>query len=130
MPGYDHSWPAGGWGGDDCGEIASAAARCCLGRMRMRHAAAADAAPAPPSPPPNSNSRDRERARELVPPGRFIEVFMKVPLELCEQRDPKGLYKKARAGQLKGFTGARLAAALRWRVAESCNGGLLCPCAA
>lgn len=49
--------------------------------------------------------KDRQRARSLVPPGRFIEVFMKVPLDLCEHRDPKGLYKKARAGQLKGFTG-------------------------
>jgi adenylylsulfate kinase-like enzyme len=50
--------------------------------------------------------RDRERARALLPPGRFVEVYMQVPLELCEARDPKGLYKKARAGALKGFTGA------------------------
>jgi len=35
----------------------------------------------------------------------FIEVFVDAPIEVCEQRDPKGLYKKARAGQLKGFTG-------------------------
>ncbi|KAI8471145.1 MAG: adenosine 5'-phosphosulfate kinase [Monoraphidium minutum] len=48
---------------------------------------------------------DRDRARSLLPAGRFVEVFMKVPIDLCEQRDPKGLYKKARAGQLKGFTG-------------------------
>ncbi|KIY94021.1 adenylylsulfate kinase [Monoraphidium neglectum] len=49
--------------------------------------------------------QDRDRARALLPPGRFIEVFMDTPLEVCEQRDPKGLYKKARAGQIKGFTG-------------------------
>lgn len=35
----------------------------------------------------------------------FNEVYMKIPIELCEERDPKGLYKKARAGELKGFTG-------------------------
>ena len=35
----------------------------------------------------------------------FIEVFVNTPIEICEQRDPKGLYKKARAGELKGFTG-------------------------
>ena len=35
----------------------------------------------------------------------FIEVFVDTPLEICEQRDPKGLYAKARAGELKGFTG-------------------------
>ncbi len=35
----------------------------------------------------------------------FIEVFLNTPIETCEQRDPKGLYKKARAGQLKNFTG-------------------------
>jgi adenylylsulfate kinase len=38
-------------------------------------------------------------------PGEFIEVFVKVSLESAEKRDPKGLYKKARAGQIKGFTG-------------------------
>jgi adenylylsulfate kinase len=37
--------------------------------------------------------------------GDFIEVFVDTPLEVCEQRDPKGLYKKARAGELKHFTG-------------------------
>jgi adenylylsulfate kinase len=37
--------------------------------------------------------------------GDFIEVFVDTPLEVCEARDPKGLYKKARAGQLKGMTG-------------------------
>ena len=40
-----------------------------------------------------------------MPGGDFIEVFVDAPLELCEQRDPKGLYKKARAGEIKGFTG-------------------------
>ncbi|GFR48858.1 hypothetical protein Agub_g10812 [Astrephomene gubernaculifera] len=49
--------------------------------------------------------RDRDRVRERVGQGRFIEVFMKVPISICEERDPKGLYKKARAGKLKGFTG-------------------------
>jgi len=48
---------------------------------------------------------DRDKARELVPDGRFIEVFVKVPLDVAESRDPKGLYKKARAGEIKEFTG-------------------------
>lgn len=48
---------------------------------------------------------EREMARELVAPGEFIEIFVNTPLEICEQRDPKGLYKKARRGQLKNFTG-------------------------
>lgn len=50
----------------------------------------------------------RERARELLTKyckARFIEVYMDTPLEICEQRDPKGLYKKARAGEIKDFTG-------------------------
>jgi adenylylsulfate kinase len=37
--------------------------------------------------------------------GEFIEVFIDTPIEVCEQRDPKGLYKKARAGEIKDFTG-------------------------
>ena len=41
----------------------------------------------------------------MLPPGDFIEVFVKAPLAVCEGRDPKGLYKKARAGEIKGFTG-------------------------
>ena len=49
--------------------------------------------------------RDREAIRELLAEGDFIEVFVDTPLEICEQRDPKGLYKKARAGEIKGFTG-------------------------
>ena len=48
---------------------------------------------------------DRDRVRKLLPEGDFIEIFVDTPLEVCEQRDPKGLYKKARAGELKGFTG-------------------------
>ena len=48
---------------------------------------------------------DRDANRELLNDGDFIEVFCDVPLEVCEQRDPKGLYKKARAGEIKGFTG-------------------------
>ena len=50
---------------------------------------------------------DRDKVRALHVEGNlpFIEVFVNTPIETCEQRDPKGLYKKARAGQLKGFTG-------------------------
>ena len=48
---------------------------------------------------------ERQIARELLPEGEFIEVFVDAPLELAESRDPKGLYKKARRGDLKNFTG-------------------------
>lgn len=48
---------------------------------------------------------DRELVRRLLPAGRFIEVFVNAPLEICEQRDPKGLYAKARAKEIKEFTG-------------------------
>jgi bifunctional enzyme CysN/CysC len=48
---------------------------------------------------------ERRMARELVEEGEFFEVFVDVPLELAEQRDPKGLYRKARRGELKNFTG-------------------------
>lgn len=48
---------------------------------------------------------DREKARSLAEKGKFIEVYVKVPLEVAEKRDPKGLYKKARAGEIKEFTG-------------------------
>jgi adenylylsulfate kinase len=48
---------------------------------------------------------DRERVRNLLRKGEFIEVFVDVDLETCEKRDPKGLYKKARAGEIKDFTG-------------------------
>ena len=49
--------------------------------------------------------RDRDNVRASLPEGDFIEIFVDAPLEVCEARDPKGLYKKARAGELKGFTG-------------------------
>jgi adenylyl-sulfate kinase len=48
---------------------------------------------------------DRDRVRSILPPGRFIEVFVDTPLAVCEARDPKGLYAKARAGLLADFTG-------------------------
>ena len=48
---------------------------------------------------------ERDMVRELVGDGEFIEVFVKAPLDICEQRDPKGLYAKARAGEIKNFTG-------------------------
>jgi bifunctional enzyme CysN/CysC len=48
---------------------------------------------------------ERETARQLVGPDEFIEIFVNTPLEVCEQRDPKGLYKKARRGDLPNFTG-------------------------
>jgi adenylyl-sulfate kinase len=48
---------------------------------------------------------DRRRVRELFEPGEFIEVHVSTPLEVCEQRDPKGLYRKARAGEMSEFTG-------------------------
>jgi len=48
---------------------------------------------------------DRRLARSLVNEGEFVEVYVNAPLEVCEQRDPKGLYKKARAGQIANFTG-------------------------
>ena len=49
--------------------------------------------------------KDRRRARSLVEPDEFIEVYVKCPLEVAEQRDPKGLYKKAREGVIQDFTG-------------------------
>lgn len=48
---------------------------------------------------------DRDSVRNLMGEGDFIEVFVDCPVEVCEQRDPKGLFKKARAGEIKGFTG-------------------------
>ena len=47
----------------------------------------------------------RAMAKEIIGPENFIEVFVNTPLHICEQRDVKGLYKKARAGEIKGFTG-------------------------
>jgi len=48
---------------------------------------------------------DRDLVREMVHTGQFIEVFVNAPIEICEQRDPKGLYVKARANEIKEFTG-------------------------
>ena len=48
---------------------------------------------------------DRRLVRDLVGPGEFVEVFVSTPLEVCEERDPKGLYAKAREGAIKNFTG-------------------------
>lgn len=48
---------------------------------------------------------DRQMVRNLFPVGEFVEVYISTPLSICEQRDPKGLYKKARAGVIKNFTG-------------------------
>lgn len=50
-------------------------------------------------------AKDRAFARSLIPTGRFIEVFVKCDLNVCQRRDPNGLYKKALAGQIKEFTG-------------------------
>lgn len=49
--------------------------------------------------------KDRDIVRDLVKPGDFIEIYCKASLDVCEQRDPKGLYKKARAGEIPEFTG-------------------------
>jgi adenylylsulfate kinase len=49
--------------------------------------------------------RDRDFVRSTLGKGDFVEILVDAPLEVCEARDPKGLYKKARAGELKGFTG-------------------------
>lgn len=49
--------------------------------------------------------RDRNFVRSLVNEGDFIEIYVKCPLEVCEKRDPKGLYKKAKLGIIKNFTG-------------------------
>lgn len=48
---------------------------------------------------------DRDQVRKLLPAGQFIEIYVECPLEVCEQRDPKGLYQKARKGEIKNFTG-------------------------
>ena len=48
---------------------------------------------------------DRGAVRALMSPGDFVEVYVKVSVEAAERRDPKGLYKKARSGEIKGFTG-------------------------
>jgi len=48
---------------------------------------------------------DRDKARELLNDGEFVEVYLKCAVDVCESRDVKGLYKKARAGEIKEFTG-------------------------
>lgn len=48
---------------------------------------------------------DRDQARALIAEDRFVEVFVDCPIDVCEERDTKGLYKKARAGEIKEFTG-------------------------
>jgi adenylyl-sulfate kinase len=49
--------------------------------------------------------RDRDLARALVGPGRFVEIYVDTELAECERRDPKGLYRRARAGEITGFSG-------------------------
>ena len=48
---------------------------------------------------------DRDLAHKILPTSRFIEVYVNAPVDVCEERDPKGLYAKARAGEIKEFTG-------------------------
>lgn len=48
---------------------------------------------------------DRNRVRQRIQDGRFFEIYVATPLEICEQRDPKGLYEKARTGEIPNFTG-------------------------
>ena len=48
---------------------------------------------------------DRDRARQIIQPEKFVEIYVECPLEICEQRDPKGLYQKAHLGLIKDFTG-------------------------
>mgnify|MGYP001445423613 CR=1 FL=1 len=48
---------------------------------------------------------DRDAVRTLLPAGRFLEVYVDAPLELCAERDPKGLYARAQAGEIENFTG-------------------------
>lgn len=48
---------------------------------------------------------DREMAHRIVGAGAFLEIWLSAPLDACEQRDPKGLYRQARAGKIEGFTG-------------------------
>ena len=48
---------------------------------------------------------DRDRVRKILQVGEFVEIYVEADLDTCEERDPKGLYKKARAGEIKEFTG-------------------------
>jgi hypothetical protein len=78
------------------------------GRSASSHAIGDEAAPRPTITSPSksdSHLEEREMARGMVDDGEFCEVFVDTPLEVAAQRDVKGLYKKARAGELKNFTG-------------------------
>lgn len=78
---------------------------------------------------------DRDLARSLVAEGDFVEIFVRCPLGTCEERDTKGLYKKARAGEIKNFTGidspyeepekAELVVETHNRTVEDCVNGIL-----
>lgn len=70
---------------------------------------------------------ERRMARELFDADEFMEVFVDTPLEICEQRDPKGLYKKARAGEIKNFTGIDSAYERPERADIVLEGGSLSP---
>lgn len=48
---------------------------------------------------------DRDRVRQMHPDGNFFEIYVDCPLEVCEERDPKGLYRRARTGEIENFTG-------------------------
>jgi len=50
-------------------------------------------------------SKDRARVRQLFPTGRFFEIYLATPLDTCASRDPKGLYAKAKRGEISGLTG-------------------------
>ena len=72
---------------------------------------------------------DRDKVRARMAGGDFVEVYMRIPIELCEERDPKGLYKAARAGKIKNFTGARAAASGGPPRRKGAGGGAACaPC--
>jgi bifunctional enzyme CysN/CysC len=68
--------------------------------------------------------REREMARDLIGGEHFVEVFVSTPLEVCEQRDVKGLYKKARAGQLPNLTGVGSAYEVPLAPDVTVNGGV------
>jgi adenylylsulfate kinase-like enzyme len=51
------------------------------------------------------NAEMRKLAKQIIGDQHYLEIYLSTPLEVCESRDPKGLYRKVRAGSLKGFTG-------------------------
>jgi len=51
------------------------------------------------------NSKDRIPAQNIIGRANFFEIYMSVPVDICEKRDPKGAYKKARSGEIKNFAG-------------------------